>query len=177
MIPEKQDGWCFALYSLASEFPHHYLCHFLLVTNLISCFPWKRTPEDLRRQWALGTIHCHGLNHSDLSKTQLPNNQDILLRTLLLLLNLLLAPKQPLVIPPLCLQTLQLSGWLIVLSSWAALRNTRINYCGSLNVVGPYNLTGSGTGGKCGFVGVGMVLLQIVCHCGGGFWGLCLSFA
>ena len=32
----------------------------------------------------------------------------------------------------------------------------------SLNVIGPHNLTGSGTISRCGFVGVGMALLKEV---------------
>ena len=38
---------------------------------------------------------------------------------------------------------------------------------GSLNVIGPHKLTGSGIIRKCGLVGVDMVLLEKVCHCGG----------
>ena len=41
--------------------------------------------------------------------------------------------------------------------------------CGSWNAIGPPNLTGSGTIRRCGFVGVGVALLEEVCHCGGGF--------
>ena len=40
--------------------------------------------------------------------------------------------------------------------------------CGSLNVIGPHNLIGSGIIRKCGFVGVGIALLEEVCQCGGG---------
>ena len=40
---------------------------------------------------------------------------------------------------------------------------------GSLNVIGPYNLIGSGAIRRCGFVGVGVALLEEVCHCGAGF--------
>lgn len=48
--------------------------------------------------------------------------------------------------------------------------------CGSLNEIGPYNLTVSGTISRHGFVEVGMTLTE-VCHCGGGFGGLlCSSF-
>ena len=39
-------------------------------------------------------------------------------------------------------------------------------YCGSLNVIGSHNLIGSGTIRRCGFVGVGMTLLEEMCHCG-----------
>ena len=40
---------------------------------------------------------------------------------------------------------------------------------GSLNVIGPHNLVGSGSSTIrwCGFVEVGMALLEKVCHCGG----------
>jgi hypothetical protein len=34
--------------------------------------------------------------------------------------------------------------------------------CGGLNVLGP----GSGTVRRCGLVGVGVALLEEVCHCG-----------
>lgn len=40
--------------------------------------------------------------------------------------------------------------------------------CGGLNVFGPHKLTGNGTIRRCGFAGVGMTLLEQVCHCGGG---------
>ena len=40
--------------------------------------------------------------------------------------------------------------------------------CGSLKVISPYNLIGSNTIMKCGFVGMGMALLAEVCHCWGG---------
>jgi hypothetical protein len=36
-------------------------------------------------------------------------------------------------------------------------------YCGDLNMLGP----GSGSTKRCGFVEVGMGLLEEVCHCGG----------
>ena len=39
---------------------------------------------------------------------------------------------------------------------------------GSLNVTGPHKLIGSGTISRCGFAGVGVTLLEQVCHCGGG---------
>ena len=42
--------------------------------------------------------------------------------------------------------------------------------CGSLSVIGPHNLIGSGTIRRCGFVGVGMALLEEVCDCEGGLW-------
>ena len=45
----------------------------------------------------------------------------------------------------------------------------RIGHCGSLNVIGPHNLTGSDTIRRSGFVGVGTVLLEEVCHGGGVF--------
>ena len=41
--------------------------------------------------------------------------------------------------------------------------------CDSLNVIGPYKLIGSGITRRCGFVGVGMALLEEVCHCRVGF--------
>ena len=51
--------------------------------------------------------------------------------------------------------------------------------CGGLNRNGPNRLMcltawpiGSGTIRRCGLVGVGVTLLQEVCHCGGGLWGL-----
>ena len=40
--------------------------------------------------------------------------------------------------------------------------------CGALSVTGPHNLTGSGSIRSCGFVGVGVTLLEEVCHCGDG---------
>ena len=40
-------------------------------------------------------------------------------------------------------------------------------YCGSLNVIGPHKLIGSGTIRRCGLAGVGMVMSEEVCHCGG----------
>ncbi|KAL6081794.1 hypothetical protein STEG23_030115, partial [Scotinomys teguina] len=36
--------------------------------------------------------------------------------------------------------------------------------CGSLNVIGPNKITENGIIGKCGFVGMGVVLLEEVCH-------------
>ena len=41
----------------------------------------------------------------------------------------------------------------------------KVDLCGSWNMIGPHNLTGSGTIRRCGFVGVG-VALEEVCHCG-----------
>ena len=41
-------------------------------------------------------------------------------------------------------------------------------HCGSLNVIGPQN----STIGICGFVGVGIALLEKVCHCWGRLWDL-----
>ena len=38
---------------------------------------------------------------------------------------------------------------------------------GSLDVTGPHNLTGNGSITRCGFVGIGMILLEDVCYCGG----------
>ena len=35
--------------------------------------------------------------------------------------------------------------------------------CGGLSIIGPHNLIG-----RCGFVGMGMALLEEVRHCGGG---------
>lgn len=43
--------------------------------------------------------------------------------------------------------------------------------CDGLNMPGP----GSGTVRRCGFVRVGMILLEEVCHCGGGFETLLLD--
>ena len=43
-----------------------------------------------------------------------------------------------------------------------------LEHC-SLNVIGPHNLTGSGTIRRCSFVEVGVTLLEEVCHCKGGF--------
>jgi hypothetical protein len=52
--------------------------------------------------------------------------------------------------------------------------------CGGLNRYGPYSLIclytwsiRTGTVGRCGLVGVGMVLLEEVCHYGG---GLCSGY-
>ena len=44
-----------------------------------------------------------------------------------------------------------------------------MEWCGNLNVIGLiiHKLTGSGAIRRCGFVGVGMALLEEVCHCGG----------
>lgn len=39
--------------------------------------------------------------------------------------------------------------------------------CGSLNVIGPHNLIANGIM-RCGFFGVGIALLEEVCHYGGG---------
>ena len=36
-----------------------------------------------------------------------------------------------------------------------------------MDVVGPHKLKENGTTGKCGFVGVGMAMLEEVCPCGG----------
>lgn len=44
-----------------------------------------------------------------------------------------------------------------------------MNACGSLNGLGPHNLIASGTGRRCGFVGVGMIFLEEV-----GYWGQAL---
>ena len=41
--------------------------------------------------------------------------------------------------------------------------------CGSLNVIGPHNLIGGGTFRKSELVGVGVVLLEVVCHLVEGF--------
>ena len=40
--------------------------------------------------------------------------------------------------------------------------------CSSLNVIGPYKLIGSDTTMRCGFVGMGMALLEEVSHCESG---------
>jgi hypothetical protein len=37
-------------------------------------------------------------------------------------------------------------------------------HCGSLNENGPHRFIESGTIGRCGFVGIGMALLEVVCH-------------
>ena len=42
-------------------------------------------------------------------------------------------------------------------------------YCASLNVIGSHKSIGSGTIRKCGFVGVGMALLQKCVTVGAGF--------
>lgn len=39
--------------------------------------------------------------------------------------------------------------------------------CGSLNVIGPYKLLGSGTIRRCGLVEVGVALMEEVHHCEG----------
>lgn len=39
---------------------------------------------------------------------------------------------------------------------------------GSLNVIGPHKLIGTGSIRRCDFIQVGMALLEEVCHCGGG---------
>ena len=44
--------------------------------------------------------------------------------------------------------------------------------CGGLNVTGSHRPTGSNTIRKYSFVGVGVVLLEEVCHCGGRLGGL-----
>ena len=41
-----------------------------------------------------------------------------------------------------------------------------INICGGLNMLGPNN----GIIRRCGLIGAGVVLLEEVCHCGGGKW-------
>ena len=41
--------------------------------------------------------------------------------------------------------------------------------CGSLNVMGPPKIVGSGSTRKCSFVGIGVALLEKVFHCRGGF--------
>ena len=43
------------------------------------------------------------------------------------------------------------------------------------NVIGSHSLIGSGTIRRYGFVGVGVVLLEEVCHCGGGLCGFLCS--
>ena len=48
-----------------------------------------------------------------------------------------------------------------------SLSNSTQEYCSSLNKVRHHNL-GSGTIRRCGFVGLGMTLLEEVYHCGGG---------
>ena len=40
--------------------------------------------------------------------------------------------------------------------------------CGSLNVIAPHKLIGSGVIRRYSLVGVGVALLQEVCHCGNG---------
>ena len=45
-------------------------------------------------------------------------------------------------------------------------------HTGNLNVIDPHNLLGSDTIRRCGFVRVGMTLLEEMCHCGCRLWGL-----
>ena len=52
----------------------------------------------------------------------------------------------------------------------------KYKHCGGLNRKGPYKLIdlnawspGSGTIRRCDFVGVGLALVEEVCHCGVGF--------
>ena len=40
--------------------------------------------------------------------------------------------------------------------------------CGSLNVIGPREFTGSGIAMRCGFIEACVALLEEVCHCRGG---------
>lgn len=47
--------------------------------------------------------------------------------------------------------------------------------CDSWNVIGSHNHIGSGTIRSCIFVGVGMALLEEVCHCEDGLWGFVCS--
>ena len=66
---------------------------------------------------------------------------------------------------------------------WALRRpNIKTQVCGGLNRFGLHRLIylsawpiGSGTTRRCGSVGVGVALLEEVCHCGGGPWGLLCS--
>jgi hypothetical protein len=44
--------------------------------------------------------------------------------------------------------------------------------CGGLNENGSHRLLGSGTFRKCGFVGVGVALMEGVCHGGVGVRGM-----
>ena len=46
-------------------------------------------------------------------------------------------------------------------------REVRRKLCGDFNVSDPHKLRGSGTIRRRGLVGVGVVLLEEVCHCGG----------
>lgn len=45
---------------------------------------------------------------------------------------------------------------------------SHMGVCGSLNVTGLHKLIGSSTIRRCGFFGVGVTLLEEVCHYGGG---------
>ena len=45
-------------------------------------------------------------------------------------------------------------------------------YCGSLSVIGPHKLIGSGIIRRYGFAGEGVASLEEVCHYQGGFCGL-----
>ena len=50
--------------------------------------------------------------------------------------------------------------------------------CGVLNVIGPHNLMGSGTIGRCGFIAMGIALLEEACLYGSGLWGfLCIEYS
>ena len=49
--------------------------------------------------------------------------------------------------------------WMYICSIWTCM------YCGSLNVFGPRTLIWSGTLRRCGFVDVGVILLEDVCYC------------
>ena len=40
--------------------------------------------------------------------------------------------------------------------------------CGSLNENGTHGLLGNGTVRRCGLIGVGVALLEELCHCGHG---------
>ena len=45
---------------------------------------------------------------------------------------------------------------------------TTLRICGSVNVVGPHELIKNGVIRRCGLVGVGIALLEEVCHLEGG---------
>ena len=42
-----------------------------------------------------------------------------------------------------------------------------VGLCGSLSIIGPHKLMGSGIIRRYGCVGLGVALLEEMCHCGG----------
>ena len=76
------------------------------------------------------------------------------------------------VLKVLCISVLRRSLYLSMFGDYCSMflkwRNKYLTKYGGMNVVGPHNLTGSGSIRMCSFDRVGMAFQEEVCHCGGG---------